>query len=45
MGARPLGPPYRGARWTRPRYEHHQQGWQLREGHWDRDEHGKRRDH
>ena len=36
-------PPYRGARWVRPGYKHHQQGWQLREGHWDRDEHGRRR--
>jgi WXXGXW repeat (2 copies) len=38
-------PPYQGARWTRARYEHHQQGWQVHEGHWDRDEHGQRRDH
>lgn len=39
-------PPYEGARWTPARYEHEQRGWQLREGHWDRDDHDRHdRDH
>ena len=38
-------PPYRGARWVKPRYHHQRQGWEVREGHWDRDEHGRHRDH
>jgi WXXGXW repeat (2 copies) len=39
-------PPYQGARWVRPRYEHHRhKGWKVRKGHWDRDEHGRHRDH
>ncbi len=32
-------PPYEGAHWNHPHYDHQQQGWQLHEGHWDRDEH------
>jgi hypothetical protein len=37
-------PPSRGARWVRPRYQHQRQGWEVREGHWDRDENGRHRD-
>jgi hypothetical protein len=35
-------PPYAGAYWTHPHYDHYQQGWQVHEGHWDREDH---RDH
>lgn len=37
-------PPYQGAHWTHAHYDHHKQGWQLHEGHWDRDEHGRDND-
>lgn len=30
-------PPYEGAHWTHAHYDHHKQGWQTHEGHWDRD--------
>ena len=36
-------PPYEGAHWTPARYEHQSQGWQIHEGHWDRDD--RDRDH
>jgi hypothetical protein len=32
--------PYPGAYWNHPHYDHYQQGWQMREGHWDHEEHG-----
>jgi hypothetical protein len=32
-------PPYEGAYWNHPHYDHYQQGWQLHEGHWDHDDH------
>jgi len=42
-------PPYEGASWNHPHYDHYQQGWQLHEGHWDhenRDSHeGHQGDH
>ena len=28
-------PPYEGATWNHPHYEHYKQGWQYREGHWE----------
>ena len=31
-------PPYEGARWSHPHYDHYRQGWQLHEGHWDHDD-------
>jgi WXXGXW repeat (2 copies) len=33
-------PPYEGATWNHPHYDHYRQGWQLHEGHWDRENHG-----
>jgi hypothetical protein len=40
-------PPYEGAYWTHPHYDHYREGWQLHEGHWDREDHGDHhwRDH
>jgi hypothetical protein len=40
-------PPFEGAYWTHPHYDHYREGWQLHEGHWDREEHdnGHWRDH
>ena len=35
-------PPYPGAYWSHPHYDHYQQGWQVHDGHWDREDH---RDH
>jgi hypothetical protein len=35
-------PPYPGAYWTHPHYDHYEQGWQMHEGHWDHEDH---RDH
>lgn len=32
-------PPYEGAYWNHPHYDHYQQGWQLHEGHWDHEDH------
>ena len=32
-------PPYEGAHWTHPHYDHYREGWELHEGHWDRDDH------
>jgi hypothetical protein len=34
-------PPYPGAYWSHPHYDHYQQGWQVHEGHWDREDHGE----
>lgn len=38
-------PPYEGAYWSHPHYDHYQQGWQLHEGHWDHEDHGNHGDH
>ena len=39
-------PPYPGAYYSHPHYDHYQQGWRVHEGHWDREDHGDRdRDH
>ena len=32
-------PPYEGAYWSHPHYDHYREGWQLHEGHWDREDH------
>lgn len=37
-------PPYAGAYWSHPHYDHYQDGWHLHEGHWDRDDHGDHHD-
>ncbi|MDP9039680.1 MAG: YXWGXW repeat-containing protein [Acidobacteriota bacterium] len=33
-------PPYPGAYWSHPHYDHYQDGWRMHEGHWDREDHG-----
>jgi hypothetical protein len=33
-------PPYAGAYWSHPHYDHYQNGWQMHEGHWDHEDHG-----
>src|SRR5258708_3739629 len=33
-------PPFQGAYWSHPHYDHEQQGWRLHEGHWDHEDHG-----
>jgi hypothetical protein len=33
-------PPYAGAYWSHPHYDHYQDGWHYHEGHWDREDHG-----
>ena len=35
-------PPFQGAYWSHPHYDHERQGWRLHEGHWDREDHGNR---
>ncbi len=32
-------PPYAGAYWNHPHYDHYEQGWQMHEGHWDHEDH------
>src|SRR5271154_6443845 len=32
-------PPYEGAYWNHPHYDHQQQGWQLHEGYWGHENH------
>jgi hypothetical protein len=36
-------PPYEGAYWNHPHYDHHRQGWQMHEGHWDHENHDRGR--
>lgn len=31
-------PPYEGAYYSHPHYDHYQQGWQMHEGHWDHED-------
>ncbi len=38
-------PPYEGAYWNHPHYDHYRQGWQLHEGHWDHEDHGREAGH
>lgn len=33
-------PPYPGAYWSHPHYDHYDQGWRFHEGHWDREDRG-----
>jgi hypothetical protein len=35
-------PPYQGAYWSHPHYDHERQGWRMHEGHWDHEDHGNR---
>ena len=37
-------PPYDGAYWSHPHYDHYQQGWQMHEGHWDHEDHDNHHD-
>jgi WXXGXW repeat (2 copies) len=37
-------PPYAGAYWSHPHYDHYDRGWQVHEGHWDHEDHGGNRD-
>jgi hypothetical protein len=37
-------PPYAGAYWNHPHYDHYPQGWAYHEGHWDHDDHGDHHD-
>ena len=41
VGGRWDQPPYEGAHWTHPHYDHYRQGWQLHEGHWDHEVHDR----
>lgn len=38
-------PPYPGAYWSHPHYDHYDRGWRMHEGHWDREDHGDHHDH
>ena len=42
-------PPYEGAYWSHPHYDHYREGWQMHEGHWDHEDHDnghwRERDH
>jgi WXXGXW repeat (2 copies) len=33
-------PPYAGAYWSHPHYDHYNDGWHMHEGHWDHEDHG-----
>jgi hypothetical protein len=37
-------PPYPGAYWSHPHYDHYDRGWEYHEGHWDHDDHGDHHD-
>jgi WXXGXW repeat (2 copies) len=37
-------PPYEGASWNHPHYDHYHEGWALHEGHWDHEDHGDHHD-
>ena len=37
-------PPYAGAYWSHPHYDHYQDGWHLHEGHWDHEDHSDHHD-
>jgi hypothetical protein len=40
-------PPYPGAYWSHPHYDHYDRGWKYHEGHWDHEDHDRdhERDH
>jgi hypothetical protein len=37
-------PPYAGAYWSHPHYDHYDRGWAYHEGHWDHEDHGDHHD-
>jgi YXWGXW repeat-containing protein len=37
-------PPYEGAYWSHPHYDHYDRGWAYHEGHWDHEDHGAHHD-
>jgi WXXGXW repeat (2 copies) len=37
-------PPYEGAYWSHPHYDHYPQGWAAHEGHWDHEDYGSHHD-
>jgi hypothetical protein len=37
-------PPYSGAYWEHPHYDHYDRGWAYHEGHWDHEDHGYHHD-
>ena len=37
-------PPYEGAYWNHPQYEHEQDGWHMQQGHWDHEDHSSHHD-
>jgi len=43
VGGRWQQPPYEGAYWNHPHYDHYQQGWQYHEGRWDNEHHDDHR--
>lgn len=34
-------PPYAGAYWSHPHYDHYPDGWHVHEGHWDHEDHNE----
>ena len=37
-------PPYAGAYWSHPHWDHYDDGWHYHEGHWDREDHDDHHD-
>jgi WXXGXW repeat (2 copies) len=37
-------PPYAGAYWNHPHYDHYDKGWAMHEGHWDHHDHDDHHD-
>ena len=37
-------PPYEGAYWSHPHWDHYEDGWHYHEGHWDHEDHGDHHD-
>jgi hypothetical protein len=37
-------PPYEGAYWTHPHYDHYDKGWQYHEGYWGHEDHENHHD-
>ena len=37
-------PPYAGAYWAHPHYDHYRQGWAYHEGYWGHEDHGDHHD-
>ena len=37
-------PPFAGAYWSHPHYDHYADGWHYHEGHWDHEDHGDHHD-